>query len=40
MDEGLPNTEAHYDHFQKITELEQELATSRAFVEKYMAKVE
>jgi hypothetical protein len=38
MDEGLPNTEAQYDPFQKIAELEQELATSRALMEEYKAK--
>jgi hypothetical protein len=40
MDEGMPNMEAHFDLFVKITKLEQELAASRALVEKYKAKVE
>jgi hypothetical protein len=40
MDEGLPNMEVQYDLFQKIAELKRELATSRAFVEEYKAKVE
>jgi hypothetical protein len=40
MDNGLPNTEAQCDLFQKIPKLEQELATSKAIVEEYKAKVE
>jgi hypothetical protein len=33
MDEGLPNMDAHFYHFQKIAELERDLATSRVLVE-------
>jgi hypothetical protein len=40
MDEGMPNMKADFDPFQKINGLEQELAASRALVEKYKAKVE
>jgi hypothetical protein len=40
MDEGLLNMEAQYDPFQKIIELEQELATLGVLVKKYKAKVE
>jgi hypothetical protein len=40
MDEGVPNMEAHINPFEKIIQLEQELATSRALVKEYKAKVE
>ena len=35
MDEGFPNMEAPYNPFEKIAELEQELATLKALVEQY-----
>jgi hypothetical protein len=39
MNEGMPNMEAHFNPFEKINILEQELTTSRALVEEYKAKV-
>jgi hypothetical protein len=33
IDEGMPNMEAPLDHFQLITELEAELATSKALLQ-------
>jgi hypothetical protein len=38
--EGMPNVEAFIDPFGKIIELEDELASSRALVEEYKAKIE
>jgi hypothetical protein len=35
MDEGFPNMEVPWNPFDKIVELEQELATSKALVEEY-----
>jgi hypothetical protein len=35
MDEGFPNMEVPWNPFEKIAELEQELATSKALVEEY-----
>ena len=40
MDEGFLNMEAQCNPFEKITELEQELATLKAFGELYKLKVE
>jgi hypothetical protein len=38
MDEGFPDIEAPCNPFEKIAELEQELATSKALVEEYKLK--
>jgi hypothetical protein len=40
MGEALPNTEAHFDPFQRITKLEEDLASTKAFMEDFKAKVE
>ena len=40
IDEGSSNIEAQCNPFQKIAELEQELATSKALAEQYKLKVE
>jgi hypothetical protein len=40
MDEGFPNMETQYNPFEKIAELEHELATSKALAEEYKLKVE
>jgi hypothetical protein len=38
VDEGFPDMEAQCNPFEKIAELEQELATSKALVEEYKLK--
>jgi hypothetical protein len=38
MDEGFPDMEVPWNPFDKIKELEQELATSKALVEEYKLK--
>jgi hypothetical protein len=38
MDEGFPDMEVPWNPFDKIVELEQELATSKALVEEYKLK--
>jgi hypothetical protein len=38
MDEGFPNMDAQCNPFEKIAELEQELATLKALVEEYKLK--
>lgn len=40
MGEALPNTEAHFDRFQKIAKLEEDLVSTRALMEDFKAKVE
>jgi hypothetical protein len=40
MDEGFLNMEAQYNPFEKIVELEQELATLKVLMELYKLKVE
>jgi hypothetical protein len=40
MDEALPNTEVHFDPFQRIAKLEEDLASTRALMEDFKAKVE
>jgi hypothetical protein len=38
MDEGFPDMDVPCNPFEKIAELEQELATSKALVEEYKLK--
>jgi hypothetical protein len=40
MGEALPNMEAHFDPFQRITNLEEDLASTKALMEDFKAKVE
>jgi uncharacterized coiled-coil protein SlyX len=40
MGEALPNTEAHFDPFQRITKLEEDLAFTKALMEDFKATVE
>jgi hypothetical protein len=40
MGKALPNTEAHFDPFQRIAKLEEDLASTRALMEDFKAKVE
>ena len=40
MGEALPNMEAHFDHFQRIAKLEEDMASIRALMEDFKAKVE
>jgi hypothetical protein len=40
MGKALPNTKAHFDPFQRITKLEEDLASTKALMEEFKAKVE
>jgi hypothetical protein len=40
MGKALPNTKAHFDPFQRIAKLEEDLASTKALMEDFKAKVE
>jgi hypothetical protein len=40
MGEALPNIEAHFDPFQRIAKLEEDLASTKALMEDFKATVE